>query len=212
MSIVDICQKGVKDFLPTASINQGTMFPILPSYCSCGLRIGCYQRYIESAIGEELERLSSEDLTLYEKQSKARIATFKKMGITRDCCLLSLTEYPFLTVNDIEGQDAYVNTTIHKDGSQIKENDYLPYSIPTVGVEFFSKSSKTIGFDMDLYGEKLQVLSLQNSGKPPVSTLAAKNAAGEASFPKFPNMGATRIKYPSISTTVDPPYFKDEAL
>ena len=111
MSIVDICQQNVKDYLPTANINQGTMYPILPEQCKCGKRIACYQRYIESFLGNELEKLENIE-NLNEKQSKSRIALFEKTGIIKDCCIMSLTMYPFLTINDIEGHDAYVDTTV----------------------------------------------------------------------------------------------------
>lgn len=227
-----------RDFLPTANMFQGTMFPILPELCTCGRPIGMFQREIESSIGIKMEKIKKDNpnFTYCEILSRSRIETFKQvdpymniekfnndknfndkeafmieqfieLGFTRDCCLLSLTVYPFITVNDIEGVDAFVDMTkdsfIGKNSNdeddekdenkQISENSYIPYVIKDhVGAEFYPFTLGKYGFDPRQYENHLYELTLRTSSR----YLPFDQIGTIQVIPRFPNFGATRESYP----------------
>lgn len=99
----------IEDFPVEGEINQAKTFPALEKYCTCGELIGMYQRVIESMIGKRLNGINIDDRN--EALSQIRIDVFSELGIRRDCCLKRLTVYPFHCFNDIQGIDAYVDTT-----------------------------------------------------------------------------------------------------
>lgn len=142
----------------------------------------------------------------FNNKELLEIETFVDMGFTRDCCLLSLTTYPFLTVNDIEGIDAFVDYTkdsfIGKtdDGDdegniQISENNYIPYVIPDyVGAEFYPFTKGKFGFDPENYCKHLYELTLRTSTR----YLPFDQIGTIPTIPRFPNLGATREPYPIL--------------
>lgn len=112
MPFENVSVSNLKDFPVECEINQGSSFPVLDKYCGCGQQLGYYQRLIENKIGTYLEKF---DVPIEERNdllSEARIHVFKELGITKDCCLRSLTMYNFMFFNDICGVDCYVDTTL----------------------------------------------------------------------------------------------------
>lgn len=107
---VPIFSEDIEDFPIEADVNQVTSFPALEKYCNCGELIGMYQRVIESMIGKRLREFPIEDRN--EALSQIRREVFKELGVTRDCCLMKLTVYPFHCINDIHGIDSFVDTTM----------------------------------------------------------------------------------------------------
>jgi hypothetical protein len=194
------------DFHHESNVNQGTMFPILQAYCSCGNRIGCFQRTIESEIGKEMIELSKDDsLNMYDIQSKARRNTFKKLGFRRDCCLLALTMYPFLTVNDIEGEDAYVDFTEKIVANTVATNHYIPLNIPNRPGEFFPVKRDDIGFDMGDYCRTIHEITF-NSNQNNSNGYTGMNIV------TFPNIKTKTQTYPNLDLPYDPDDFHHEEL
>lgn len=101
--ISKLCNSELNDYEVECEINQGTMFPCLERRCNCGQLLGYFQRSIESEIGN----LLSQGISL----SDARIQTFQKLQIFKECCLRTLTMYPFYTYNDAFGIDSFVDST-----------------------------------------------------------------------------------------------------
>lgn len=203
----------LRDFLPESNIMQSTMWPILPIRCTCGPRLGALQRKIESMIGVELERLEHDEpeLSRVDRFGKARSSTFESLGITKECCLLALTFYPFYTVNDLEGEDAYLDCTATNGTDRIAENIYLSYHSDEIPKEFFPKTRNKLGFDMDVYCQKLFLKTLETSDRQVGSTLHSTSLTGESAFPKFPFLSGVDVReYPSIITTIPPPTFPYE--
>jgi len=103
LPISKISDKRIKDYPVECEINQATMFPCLDAKCRCGKMIGYFQRTIESKIGNLLE----EGMDI----SEARVKVFEELGIVSDCCLRTVTLYPFYTYNDSFGIDSMVDCT-----------------------------------------------------------------------------------------------------
>jgi len=193
-----------KDYLPNLPhMNQGTMFPILESYCECGTRIGCRQREIEKLIGD-FYNMEDSSLSHIDRLANARNKMIKSIGFTRDCCILKITMYPFCIVNDVEGDDAYINTTM-KESIQIKENIFLPGNSNSVPFEFIPKTRNEIGFDTNLYCQMInEVVFGPNS-------LDFKSNKGENSYPLFANLAITEAKcYPTIKPKTTPPFYNGD--
>lgn len=201
----------LRDFTPEAVIYQGTMWPILPVRCTCSKRFP--QRNIERALGVELERLLEEnpDMPRVDRFAAARIKVFADLGYTRECCLLALTHYPFYTMNDIEGEDAYLDTTASNGTGKIPENVYLSYHSDEVPREFYPKTRGKLGFNMNAYCQKLHIKTLETTNRKISSSINATTLTGESSFPKFPFLAGVDVrKYPSITTTIPHPTFDYE--
>lgn len=200
MTIEEYARKEHKDFHHTSNVNQGTMFPILQAYCSCGKRIGCHQRTIESEIGKEMVELSKDEtLNEFEIRSMARRNTFKKLGFRRDCCLLALTTNPFLTVHDIEGEDSYIDFTHKVSINTVKENQYLPSNHPNRPGEFFPVKRDDIGFNMDDYCRTLHAMTFTDPNE-------SRNEYLNPDFVTFPNIKCITQTYPKL----DLPYEADQ--
>ena len=170
MEFTGVKTNDLQDFEVECSVNQATMYPRLRENCSCGQRIGYYQRLIESIIGKKLELLSSnKKLSRNEKLEIVRLETMQELNIVKDCCLRSLTYYPFLTYNDIEGSESMIDVTVPiNTGKALKIIDKInrknAYTKKTKGVKavgFFPKSSKT-EIDLRAYEEKLYSMILEN--------------------------------------------------
>ena len=189
-----------KDFLPTAHIHQGTMWPVLPAECLAGHILGCRQREFEQLIGTFYNEQDN-NIKHIDRLANARIKALSKMGFIADCCLTSLTLYPFLTVNDVEGEDASITTTV-ADSTQIRENVYLPGNSNIVPYEFLPKTRGKWGFDTNNYCMLLNQVVTGNS------QLGFATAAGEASYPLFANLAVMKTEpYPTIKPGITPPFY-----
>lgn len=208
MSVVNICDRNAKSYPPTIDVNQGTLWPCIPAFCSCGKQLGCFQRFIEARIVEhELELQSRTDLSPAKKRGLARKMTFDDMGITRDCCLICLTTYPFLPVNDAEGE-ARVDTTVRSLSGTTTENQYMSNAAMggRIGAEFLPFRKDSLGFDVDKYCEYLNNITLVHSANSQ-STMSYKNSSGDPSHPTFPNLKAECHPFPNIEPAMEPPSF-----
>lgn len=192
MTMEELAKNKHTDFHHTSNVNQGTMFPILQSYCACGKRIGCFQRTIESEIGKEMIELAKDGkLNQFEIRSAARRNSFARLGFRRDCCLLALTMIPCLTVNDIEGEDAYIDFTAQTNANTVGENQYLPYNYPNRPGEFFPVKRDDIGFDMDKYCRQLHSMTFSDPKEAEYEKLNPE-------FVTFPNIKTSTNTYPIL--------------
>ena len=126
-----IYDSSIEDFPVECDINQCTSFPILDKRCPCGQLLGYYQRAIESKIGIGLKT---------ESLSQSRIKMISEFGITKDCCIRSLTMYQFCFFNDICGADSFVDVTYSYDenGNSVRKKyrnryDNTPILKPQTG-------------------------------------------------------------------------------
>lgn len=169
-----------------------------------------YKEIISNAKNQIIERTGNNNvLTNVDDKNLMNLDVFTEMGFTRDCCLLTLTTYPFLTVNDIEGVDAFVdsskNSFIGKADreddeddtiKQINENVYVPNTIKNyVGAEFYPLTLNKFGFDQDLYCEHLYELTLRTSKRH----MPLEGIKTISNVPRFANLGAAREAYPVIT-------------
>lgn len=175
--------------------NQGTMFPILPVRCHCGKRIGADQRKIESLIGDNLKVLENTNMSIIDKYASARIDAFQTMGYTRTCCLNSVTMYPFLTFNDVEGMECFIDCIKHDDNNL--ENNFLPTNSKLVPFEILPKKKTDIGFDMDNYCQKLHLIS-SNQPLYKEQKINGKKVE-EKMYPIFPKFNPKRRHYPATT-------------
>ena len=147
-------------------------YPILPKSCTCGQRLGCFQKEIEERINQKL--------SLGVDLSNARIEVFREMNFLRVCCRERLTNSPKLFINDSEG-DSYVDITKYSNNSYSNNRQERLTNEPnwgwiplTKGVVQFNE----IKYCADLY-ERLHGRSLTFSGK-------------HTNFPKFPSILPTK--------------------
>lgn len=196
-----------EDFLPTCNINQGTTFPILPVRCDCGRRMGALQRKIEHLIGTNLRKYEHEDISDSDKLSKARIDMLNEMGFVKSCCKKVVTLYPFSLFNDIEGEECNVDCTYVDASSSQTSNHYMGYNETEIGMEFFPKSKKTLGFNEDLYCIQLYSIVTGISSEDIYSANSKVKGNGEKTYPKFPKLKAKRIHYPKTVTEHPVPEF-----
>lgn len=158
---------------------------------------------------EPFENISKfdEQMSNFTDDELLNLSIYIELGFTRDCCLLSLTTYPFLTFNDIEGQDAFVDFTknpfINKKDEdedenfnlQISENSYVPNVINDyVGAEFYPFTNGVLGFDKNLYCAHLYEITLRTSTR----YIPLENLVHSPTVPQFANLYATRDPYPLL--------------
>ncbi len=135
-------------------INQGTKWPIIEEYCSCGERFGVFQRAIESTLGDLLKKKMP--------LSEARKEMIRVCRIpNRDCCLRTISNYPFEQFYDIHGIDSYIDTTqvstntkSSKEIDNIKRENVFSKELVPESVGWFPLNSKD-EFDRKKYEKKL---------------------------------------------------------
>ena len=192
----------MQDFPIECQINQGTMFPILPVRCACGRRIGCFQREIENKIGVNLNNLSHIE-SRNERLAQARVMAFTDMGFVKSCCLLMLTTYPFLAVNDIEGDGAYTDLSSADGNKKGERNNYLSYGSVGVPAQFCPKTRGQLGFDMNRYCSQLNAVVNEDIWED------NSEIYNNGTFPRFPFLAPSVTKPgPKLDTShIEPPTF-----
>jgi len=145
-------------------------YPILPKSCTCGQRLGCFQKEIEERINQKI----SQGLI------NARIEVFQEMGFVKVCCRERLTNSPKLFINDSEG-DCYVDITKYSNNSYLNNRQERLTNEPSWGWVPVTKG--VVQFDekkycSELY-EKLHGRSLTISGQ-------------HTTFPLFPRILPTK--------------------
>lgn len=127
-------------------MNQGTRFPILDSYCSCGQRFGYHQSLIESELGKFIEKDTSES-SYSDKISRAKVHFIKKYNLSMMCCELRLMSYSFLPVNDLKGKYAVVNITSKTRESNDSHINDFSKKIDSRTIGYSPFQDKIIDFD-----------------------------------------------------------------
>lgn len=118
-----------------------TQYPILIKTCTCGRRLGCYQKEIEDEILEHQKKIPN--------LQEARTLVLKKRNITKICCLDQINNCAKFFLNDQDGEDSYTDITFLSNNVYQNNRYNQPYSISTWG--FIPLKRNTIQFDEQKY-------------------------------------------------------------
>lgn len=195
----------LKSFPVEVDVNQGTMYPKLRKFCSCGQQIGYFQSYIESEIGKAVKKNKDSSLSKSKKLELARRSFMKKHAVVKICCLRSLMVYPFLTYNDLSGKQSFFDIT--KRTISNKKSDVEGFARKNV----FSKriTNETVGYfrltdnfnvDFNSYHEKLRRICL---GDVQYDEEVDEHDVGKLYFPV--NQASERV-HKFIKTTIPTPF------
>jgi DNA-directed RNA polymerase subunit N (RpoN/RPB10) len=127
-------------FIPSAY----TQYPILIKSCTCGRRLGCFQKEIEEEIIEQQKTVPN--------LQEARKIVLEKMGITKICCIDQIVNCPKLFIHDGDG-DSYTDITILQN-NVYQNNRYVePYNISSWG--WIPLKRNAIEFDETKYCQNI---------------------------------------------------------
>jgi len=145
-----------------------TQYPLLIKTCTCGRRLGCYQKEIEEEIIEQQKTIP--DLR------EARVLVLKKRGITKICCLDQIVNCSKFFIHDGDGNDSYTDITMLQN-DVYQNNRFSSYNIPSWG--WIPSTRNVLQFDEEKYCQ-----DIYNSLFGPSINVSSTYS----SFPKFPKI------------------------